>query len=99
RGGKIGFGALDDMRQVEEDAAHGWICLQQRDELRAIATADVDDGFDAGEVVGGLYRGGFTAVDADHRGVEDLGFVVVLAQVVEDGLTEDFVERFLPRLN
>ena len=54
---------------------------------------------DAGEVVGVEDRARFAAVDADHRGVEDLGLVVMFAQVVEDRLAKNFVERFLAGLD
>ena len=87
------------MRQIEEDAAHRGVRLQQRDELRAVAAADVDDRVDAGEVVGFEDGVRLAAVDADHRGVEDLGLVEMFAEVVEDGLAEDFVERFFAGLD
>src|SRR4029079_8932714 len=38
-------------------------------------------------------------MDADHSGVENLGFIEMLAQVVEDGLAEDFVEGFFACLD
>ena len=38
-------------------------------------------------------------MDTDHRGVEDLGLVEMLAEVVEDGLAEDFVEGFVAGLD
>ena len=45
------FGAVDHMGQVEDYAAQVGIGLKQRDELRAVAAADVDERLDTGEVV------------------------------------------------
>ena len=95
------------MRQIEEDALHRRMFLQNAGDLRSVAATDVSQYTDAREIVGVENGIGFTTVDADHRCIEYLGLVGMFAQVFEDRLAKDFLEgdlsrseccsRFLPR--
>ena len=57
--------------------------------------ADVGQGPDVRQVVGVEHRPHGPAVEADHRGVEDLGLLGARAQVVEDRLPVHAIERGL----
>ena len=72
------------MRLVEQQAPHRRVAAEGGGQVRAEAAADVGQGRDARQVVGIEHRLHGTAAEAGHRGVEDLGLLGVLAQVVED---------------
>src|SRR4051812_19648071 len=87
------------MRQVKQDSVHRRMCLENGRDLRSVTATNIDDCADSGKVVGAEHRLRLATMNANHGRIEDTSLVVVLAQVVEDGHAEHFVERFVAGLN
>ena len=73
--------------------------MQDAHKIGSVATSDIGQNADAGEVVSVEHRQRFRPVDGSHGGVEDLGLLGSFAQVFEDRLTVDPIEGGLARTN
>src|SRR5688572_20826205 len=87
------------MRQIEEDALHRRMLLKNGRDLRSVAAANVGNNADAGKVVGVENSVRLTAMNPDHRCVENASLVGMIAQVIEDWLAKHLVEGDLAGLN
>src|SRR5262249_46697263 len=84
--------SLNDMREVEENALHPVVFLEDFCDLRTVAAADVRNDTDPGEIVSIENGVRFSTVNADHCRIENAGFVGMVAQVIEDPFAEHLVE-------
>src|SRR5205823_14863054 len=65
--------ALDDRRDVEEDAAQGWVGGEDAGDQRTLSAAHVDQRAEAREVVRGRHRRVEGRGERGHGGVEERG--------------------------
>src|SRR6516164_5141005 len=91
--------SLDDMREVEENALHLVVLLEDFCDLRTVAAPDVRNDTDPGEIVSVENGIRFPTVNTDHRRIENAGFVGMVAQVIEDPFAEYLVEGNLSGAN
>src|SRR5262249_37545921 len=83
---------LDDMREVEKNALHPGVFLEDLCHLRAVAATDVRNDADPREIVSVENGVRFPAMNTDHRRIEDADLVGMVAQVSEKRLAEHLVE-------
>src|SRR5215470_8338321 len=87
--------SLDDMREVEENALHPVVFLEDFCDLRTVAATDVRNDPDPGEIVSIENGVRFPTVNTHHRRIEDAGLVRMLGQVIEHPFAEDLVGAWL----
>src|SRR5262249_41070472 len=83
---------LDDMREIEENALHPLVFLEDFRHLGTVAAANVRNDTDPGEIVRVENGARFPAMNTDHGCIEDAGLVGMFAQIIENRLAENFVE-------
>src|SRR5262249_11047743 len=91
--------SLDNMREVEENALHSVVFLQDFCDLRTVATANVCNDTDPGEIVSVENGVRFSTMNTDHCCIEDAGLVGMLGQVIEHPFAEYLVEGNLSGAN
>src|SRR5713101_6794201 len=91
--------SLDDMRQVEENALHLGVSLEDFRHLRTVAATDVRNHANSRKLVSVENGVRFPTMNADHRCIENAGLGGMLAQVIEDRFAENLVEGNLAGAN
>src|SRR5262249_11634236 len=91
--------SLDDMWEVEENAFHPLVFLEDFRHLRTVAATDVRNDTDPREIVSVENGVRFPTVNTDHRCIEDAGLVRMVAQVIENRSAENLVEGNLSGAN
>src|SRR6516165_10076379 len=90
---------LDYVREVEENALHPVVFLEDFCHLRTVAATNVRNDTDPREIVSVEKGVRFPTMNTDHRCIEDAGLVGMLAQVIENRFAENFIEGNLSGAN
>src|SRR5262249_60838726 len=80
------------MREVEENALHPVVFLEDFRHLRTITAANVRNDADPRKIVSVENGAGFPTMNTDHGCIEDAGLVGMVAQIIENRLAENLVE-------
>src|SRR5438309_1796516 len=87
------------MREVEENALHLGVFLEDFCHLRTVAATDVRNHTNSRKLVSIENGTRFTTMNADHRRIKNAGLVGMLAQVIEDRFAVNLIEGNLAGAN
>ena len=87
------------MREVEENALHLGVFLEDFRQLRTVAATDVRNHANSRKLVSVENGIRFATMNADHRRIENAGLVGMLAEVIEDRFAVNFIEGHLAGAN